>query len=392
MTATQDAPESQELPDQGLAVGGPASRSPSPRLIAWGVPIAVAVVLLGLFVFVSAAVGLAGSAVLLIAGILYFASWRKLAQLVIVLLFVTFFAASLIRVLPGAPEEVMIPFGTDEQRAELRDNLGLNDSIFVQYGHWLGDFVTGDFGSYYQADSAGARGTPVTEVISQALPVTLQLIVYAQFLALLFAIPFGIFAAYKYGTWFDKGSNVIAFFMLAIPNFVVAYLLIYYFAVQRDIFPSQGYVYFGESASEHFKSLFLPSVSLAIGQVAVYMRLLRSDMIQTLQEDFITMARAKGLTTRRILLQHALRPSSFSLLTVAAINIGALISGAVIIEVIFQLPGIGLRIYQAINQRQYEALQAFVAIIAIAYVIINVIVDLLYSVLDPRIRHARSAN
>jgi peptide/nickel transport system permease protein len=392
VTTTHDAlPPQPPLGDEHEA-GGPGSRPPSPRLVTWGVPIAVAVVLLVLFVFVSSALGLAGFAVILIAGILYFASWRKLLQLVIVLLLVTFFAASLIRVLPGAPEEVMIPFGSDEQRAELRDELGLNDTIFAQYAHWLSDFVTGDFGSYYQADSAGARGTPVTEVISQALPVSLQLIIYAQLLALIFAIPFGIFAAYKYGTWFDKSSSVIAFLMLAIPNFVVAYLLIYYFAVQRDIFPSQGYVYFGESVGEHFKSMFLPAVSLAIGQIAIYMRLLRSDMVQTLQEDFITMARAKGLSTRRILLKHALRPSSFSLLTVAAINFGALIGGAVIIEVIFQLPGLGLRIFQAINQRQYEALQAFVAVIAIAYVLVNVIVDLLYSVLDPRIRYGRSSN
>jgi peptide/nickel transport system permease protein len=132
-------------------------------------------------------------------------------------------------------------------------------------------------------------------------------------------------------------------------------------------------------------------VSLAAGLIAAYMRLLRSDMIQTLQEDFITMARSKGLSTRRILLRHALRPSSFTLLTVAAINLGALIGGVVVIEVIFQLPGMGLLLFQAINAKQYVAVQTMILVIAIVYVLANVVVDVLYSVLDPRIRHARAA-
>jgi peptide/nickel transport system permease protein len=137
--------------------------------------------------------------------------------------------------------------------------------------------------------------------------------------------------------------------------------------------------------------MFLPALSLAIGQIAIYMRLLRSDMIQTLQEDFITMAKAKGLTTRRILWRHALRPSSFTLLTAAALNFGALIGGALIIEFVFQLPGMGLGLVTAVSTRQYTAVQAYVALIAIAYVLFNVIVDALYTVLDPRIRHARAA-
>jgi peptide/nickel transport system permease protein len=137
--------------------------------------------------------------------------------------------------------------------------------------------------------------------------------------------------------------------------------------------------------------MFLPALSLAIGQIAIYMRLLRSDMIQTLQEDFITMAKAKGLTNRRILWRHALRPSSFTLLTAAALNFGALISGAVVIEFVFQLPGIGLGLVQAVSTRQYTAVQAYVALIAVAFVLFNAFVDGLYSVLDPRIRHARAA-
>jgi peptide/nickel transport system permease protein len=358
------------------------------RAMAWGLPALLLLVLIVLFAFVSAGIGLVALGLTLAGGVIVFAGWRKLVGIAIVLVLVTFFAAMLIRILPGDPAVALIPFGSEQQREELREDIGLNKPVFEQYGRWLGDFVTGDFGQYYQSNGPGE---PVENRLQDAFPISIQLMLYAQILALVFAIPLGILTAYRSGTRFDKTTNTVAFGLLSLPNFVLAYLLIYWFAVQRDVFPSQGYVYFGDNVSEHFKSMFLPAVSLAVGQIAIYMRLLRSDMIQTLQEDFITMARSKGLTTRRILLRHALRPSSFSLLTVAALNVGTLIGAAVILEVIFQLPGIGLLIFQAINERQYVALQAFVAVIGVAYVLINVVVDLLYTVLDPRIRHARAA-
>jgi peptide/nickel transport system permease protein len=147
---------------------------------------------------------------------------------------------------------------------------------------------------------------------------------------------------------------------------------------------------FGQSPVEHFQQMALPTISLAVGQVAVYMRLLRSDMIATLQEDFVTMARAKGLSSARILWRHALRPSSLTLLTVAGLNVGTLIGGAVVIENIFAIHGMGFLIADAIFRRQYVALQSYVAIIALGYVAVNFLVDILYTVLDPRIRHARA--
>ena len=169
---------------------------------------------------------------------------------------------------------------------------------------------------------------------------------------------------------------------------MVALVLIFYLGVRLKWFPVLGYVHFGTDPLEHFKSMFMPALSLALAQAAVYMRLLRSDMIATLQEDYILMARSQGLPTWRILLRHALRPSSFSLLTVAGISVGTLIGGAVVIEAIFTLPGVGLMIFQAISERQYIALQACVALIGCGYVVVNFVVDLLYSVLDPRVRHA----
>lgn len=366
---------------------GPDTRQ---RLAVWGRVALGVVALVGLFLFAPIGVTVSVVAALVAAAVVVFAGWRRLVEVVVVLILVTFFVSILIRLLPGDPTNAIIPFSSPQQRAQLRQELGLNQNIFTQYWDFLQDFVTGDT-KYYQSAGRAVAGTPVWDRLGDALPVSLLLMLYAQIIALAVAIPLGILTAYRAGSRFDKGVNAGAFALIALPAFVLAYLLIYYFAVERDLFPTQGYVPFGEDAVEHFKSLFLPALSVSAGLIAVYMRLLRSDMIQTLQEDFITMARSKGLSTRRILLRHALRPSSFTLLTVAAINLGALIGNVVIIEVIFQLPGVGLLLFQAINAKQYVAVQTMILIIAIVYVLANVVVDVLYSVLDPRIRHARAA-
>ena len=360
------------------------------RLLVWAL-VAIGVVgLVALVVLAPTGVTVATVAALIAVAVVAFAGWRRLLQVVVVLVLVTFFVSVLIRLLPGDPTDAILGFSTPEQRADLRQELGLDDNIFSQYWDFLNDFLRGDT-NYYQSSGQRAEGTPVWDRLGNALPVSLLLMFYAQVIALVIAIPLGILTAYRAGSRLDKSVNTGAFALIALPNFVLAYLLIYYLAVRRDFFPTQGYVPFGENASEHFRSLFLPALSLSAGLIAAYMRLLRSDMIQTLQEDFITMARSKGLTTRRILLRHALRPSSFTLLTVAAINLGALVGGVVVIEVIFQLPGVGLLLFQAINAKQYPALQTMIGIIAIVYVLANVVVDVLYSVLDPRIRHARAA-
>ncbi|HET6662980.1 MAG TPA: ABC transporter permease, partial [Acidimicrobiales bacterium] len=231
---------------------------------------------------------------------------------------------------------------------------------------------------------------PVMDRVRDSLPVSLQLMVYAQVLALIIAIPAGVFTAYRAGSRSDKAANATAFGMLAIPNFALALVLAYYVGVQLGWLPVSGYVKPSEDLVEHLRRMAMPAIALAVGQIAVYMRLLRSDMIATLQEDFITMAKSKGLSPSRVLWRHALRPSSLTLLTVAGLNVGTLIGGAVIVEVIFSMPGIGTLLYEAINARQYIALQSLVAIIAVGYVLINFLVDLLYAVLDPRIRHARA--
>jgi peptide/nickel transport system permease protein len=316
-----------------------------------------------------------------------------LVQLSVVLLLVTFFTAVLLSLVPGDVTNTLAPVSTPQQRADLRHELKLDRPVYVKYADWVDGLVHGDLGCYYGTSgytTAAQCPDKVADRVKDALPISLTLMFYAQVLALIIAIPLGVATAYRAGSIFDKSVNTVAFALLAIPNFVLALVLAYYVGVKLGWVSPTGYVDFGQDPVEHFKQLALPTISLAVGQIAVYMRLLRSDMIATLQEDFVTMARAKGLSPARILWRHALRPSSLTLLTVAGLNVGTLIGGAVVIENIFVIHGMGFLVADAIARRQYVALQSYVAILALGYVAMNFLVDILYAVLDPRIRHARA--
>jgi len=321
-----------------------------------------------------------------------------------VLLLVSFFTFSLVRLLPGDPTKTIIPFGTDQQRAQLKQDLGLDKPFLQQYVNYIGvpflksegtkGLLEGELGHKYSTNQ------PVSDFLNQSLPVSIQLVLYAQVLALVIAIPLGVLAAYRNGTRTDRTINTTAFAFLAIPSFVLAFTLSYFVGAKLKWLPTSGYApgwldpVFDSSRTpdlwNHFRDMILPAVTLAVGQVAIYMRLLRSDMIQTLQENFITMARAKGVSNRRILFRHALRPSSLTLLTVAGLNLGTLIGGAIVVEVIYGMPGMGEKIYTAIVAREYVELQSYIFVIAFIFVMINFIVDFLYIVLDPRIRRARA--
>jgi peptide/nickel transport system permease protein len=320
---------------------------------------------------------------------------RRLVQLAVVLLIVSFFSFCLVRLLPGDPTKTIIPFGTDAQRAQLKKDLGLDEPFLTQYVNYVGDVLHGDFGHQYSTN------TPVSQLINQSLPVSLELIIYAQLIALAIAIPLGVIAAYRAGTRTDAAINTSSFAMLALPNFVLALLISYFLGAKLKILPTGGYApgfldpLFDSTRhmqlSDHLQFMFWPALALAVGQIAIYMHLLRSDMVATLQENFITMARAKGISNRRILWRHALRPSSLTLLTVAGLNIGTLIGGAIVVEVIFNVPGMGEKIYQSVVANEYVELQSYILVIAFLFVIVNFFVDFLYAVLDPRIRRARTA-
>lgn len=310
---------------------------------------------------------------------------QRLVQLAVVFVVVTLFTAGLISLVPGKPENLVIPFdNTPEQtlRQQFREDNNLDDPLPVRWSKWAGDFVQGDLGNFYTASG----GEPVRTRFDESWPVSFGLILYTQILALLVAVPLAVLAAYRSGRWTDKIINMFAFGAISLPSFAVALLLTYYLGVQRNWLPTQGYVRLTEDFGEHVRYVAIPVMALALGQIAVYMRLLRSDLVATLQEDFILMAKSKGISNGRVLWRHALRPSSLTLLTVTGLSMGNLIGGTLVIEYLLGIPGMGVLLGEAVLRRQYEALQSLVAVVAIVFVLINFTVDALYTVLDPRIR------
>jgi peptide/nickel transport system permease protein len=308
---------------------------------------------------------------------------HRIAYLVPVLLAVTLLTFLIASLLPGDLAMAMLgDQATPEALAALRRDMGLDQPVWWRYLHWLGGILQGDLGRSFRT------GEPVLGAILARLPVSLELMLFAEIAALLISIPVAIYCAMHSGGTFDRMVTGLAFAKLSVPNFMAAILLIYVFAMQLRLLPATGYVPFGEDPIGNLRCLILPALTLALAEWPVLMRVLRSDMIATLQEDYIAMAKAKGLKSRRILLVHALKPSSLTLITVAGINIGRLIGGAVIVESVFALPGIGRLLLGAIYTRDFMILQGVVLFVAAGFVLVNFLVDMLYAVLDPRIRHA----
>lgn len=312
---------------------------------------------------------------------------RRLPSLLATLFAVSLLTFLMTSLLPGDPALQILGAenATPEAIAAVRADLGLDDPLPVRYLHWIGDALTGDFGRSYRTNE------PVSEAIIDRLPVTAEIGILAIIIALLIAIPVGMLSAYRAGTRTDKLISSTSFGLLAVPNFMVAIFLILIFAVWLGVLPATGWVNFTDDPVQNLRSALLPALSLAIAEMAVYTRLLRTDMIGTLQQDFVTMARVKGVSNRRILFRHALRPSSFSLMTVAGVQVGAIIGGSVVIETLFALPGVGRLLLEAVLVRDLLMVQGVALVIAVSYVVVNFTVDILYSYLDPRISHGRSA-
>jgi len=310
---------------------------------------------------------------------------RRLIYLLPVLVAVTLLTFLIASLLPGdLAVTILGDQATPEKVAALRAQMGLDLPIWERYLHWLWGVMQGDFGRSFRT------GETVLAAVGDRLPVSLELMVIAEGLGLLIAIPLAILCAVKSGSALDRFVTGLAFGKLSLPPYLVAILLIYLFAVQLNLLPATGWVPFNEDPLTNIRSFVLPGLTLAFAEWPVLMRVLRSDMIATLQEDYIAMAKAKGLRPARILFVHALKPSSLTLVTVTGINIGRLIGGTLIIETIFALPGIGRLLVGAIYARDFIILQGVVLFVAVGFVIVNFIVDLLYAVLDPRIRHGRA--
>lgn len=311
----------------------------------------------------------------------------RFVRLLVTLFLVTLASALMLDLLPGDPALAVLGADynvSEEQVEQVREDLGLNKPIFQRYGEWVGNAFQGDLGRSY------ARRQPASDAIFERLPVTLELMLLSQIGALGIALLVAPIAGLRRGGLLDKTTSTLSFGALSLPNFILGILLIYLFAVQFDIFPSTGYTPIDEGLFSNLRSLFLPALTLAAAEAAVYTRLLRSETISTLEEDYIALARAKGLPQWRIMMRHALRPSSLALVTVVGLSIGRLIGGSVIVETLFSLPGIGRLAVDAIGARDFVLVQGTVALIAVGYVIANFGVDLLYMVLDPRIRRASS--
>jgi len=309
---------------------------------------------------------------------------RQLVRLVAVLFCVTLLTYMIVNILPGDVAIVILGnLATPQDIAGLRADLGLDRPMLVRYFDWLGSALSGDLGRSYR------NGEPVVQAILDRLPVSLQLMVMAQVIALGIAIPVALLSVRKPGGIFDRISASAAFGFLAMPNFMLGIVLIYLFSVSFDLLPATGFTPMSEGLWDNIESMLLPSLTLGLIEWTVLMRVLRSDLLTTLKEDFILLARAKGLPPWRVLLQHALRPSSFTLITILGLNIGGLIGGAVIVEQIFALPGVGRLLLGGIFNRDLILVQGTVAFIAVGFVVINFLVDMLYAVLDPRVRHVR---
>ncbi len=312
---------------------------------------------------------------------------RQLLRLVAVLLCVTLLTYLIVNILPGdVAIAILGSLATPQDIAGLRADLGLDRPILVRYLDWLGSALTGDLGRSYR------NSEPVAQAIADRLPVSLQLMVMAQVIALGIAVPVALLSVRRPGGLFDRISASAAFGFLAMPNFMLGVVLIYLFSVTLDLFPATGYTPLSEDIWGNLESMILPALTLGLVEWTVLMRVLRSDLLGTLKEDFILLARAKGLPPWRVLLRHALRPSSFTLITIVGLNIGGLIGGAVIVEQIFALPGVGRLLLGGIFNRDLILVQGTVSFIAVGFVVVNFLVDMLYAVLDPRVRHVRFRN
>ena len=310
---------------------------------------------------------------------------KKLLRVILVSWAVTAITFTMVNLLPGDVAFTIVGGEASQEDIEaVQEELGLNRNVVVRYLAWLGQILQGDLGISYLTQE------PVLEAIMARLPVTLELMLLVQLLALVLAIPAGIYSGYKPHTVADKSITSMAFATMSVPVFVMAIVLIYLFALKLHWLPATGYVPLSAGLWPNLQSLLLPAFSIAMVEWVALMRVLRSDMIATLQEDYILMARSKGLPASHILIRHALRPSLFTLITIFGMQIGHLIGGALIVETLFALPGIGRLLIASIYGRDFMVVQGCILFIAVAYVIVNSLVDLCYFAMDPRIRREQS--
>jgi peptide/nickel transport system permease protein len=299
------------------------------------------------------------------------------------LILVSLFVFTLQKLLPGDPVQAMAGEERDPAVMEyLREKYRLNDPVPLQYVHWVGNVLQGDFGTSLRTEQ------PVTTLLASKLPVTLELAVLALIIALLIGIPTGVISAVRKGTATDYAANVFALSGISIPHFWLGILLIMIFAVKLQWLPASGFVPLGEDVGQNLKTLILPAFVLGAGLSGVLMRHTRSAMLEVLRADYVRTARAKGLFPRTVILKHALRNALMPIVTLTTLLFGELLGGAVLTEQVFSIPGFGKMIVDAVFNRDYAVVQGVVLCVAIGFLLLNLLADVLYRLINPRLRTA----
>ncbi len=307
---------------------------------------------------------------------------RRLLATIPVLGMVALFVFFMLRMTPGDPAAVLAgDNGTPQQIEEIREQLGLNRPIPTQLVIWFGKLLQGDLGESFYFKK------PVTQLILFRIEPTLALATVTLIITILIAVPLGVIAAYRHGSWIDRlvmGFSVLGF---SVPVFVLGYLLIYIFAVEFKLFPVQGYKSIADGFWPFLHRLLLPGATLSVIYIALIARITRASMLEVLDEEYIRTARSKGVKERVVLLSHALRNAAVPIVTVIGIGIALLIGGVVVTESVYNIPGLGRLTVDAVLGRDYPTIQAVILLFSFVYVIINLVVDLIYCLLDPRIRY-----
>ena len=307
---------------------------------------------------------------------------RRIVATIPVMAVVALFVFSLLYIAPGDPAAIIAgDQATPADVARIRESLGLDRPFLVRFGEWLWQILQGDLGTSIFTN------LPVLTMIAQRVEPTLSLMAVTLCLAITVAVPLGVLAAWKAGTWIDRAVMAFAVFGFSVPVFVIAYLLSFVFALELEWLPVQGYTSLAEGIWPWFENLILPAIALGCVYIALIARITRAAMLEVLAQDYIRTARAKGLGQRGILFVHALKNAAVPIVTVIGIGVALLIGGAVVTETVFAIPGLGRLTVDAILRRDYPLIQGLVLLFSFAYVLVNLIIDLLYTLLDPRIRY-----
>jgi peptide/nickel transport system permease protein len=307
---------------------------------------------------------------------------RRLLATIPVMFIVAVLVFLMLRLTPSDPAAIIAgDNATTEQVAEIRKRLGLDQPIITQFVIWSGKTLQGDLGESFFFKKQ------VAELIAERLEPTLSLAVFTLVIAVIIAIPLGVLAAYRHGGWLDRivmGFSVLGF---SVPVFVIGYLLIYVFAIQLNWLPVQGYQRIGQGVGGWLQRLILPSLTLSVIYVALIARITRTSVLEVMNEDYIRTARAKGQTETKVLRRHALANAAVPIVTVIGLGVALLIGGVVVTESVFTIPGLGRLTVDAVLARDYPTIQAVILLFSLTYVLINLLVDLTYTFLDPRIRY-----